>query len=404
MKKLDKVHFPEKLIRKLQKKSPYKNRIVMFLSNPYHPDDRVRNEAISLIKAGYEVIILAWDRDCNKPQKEVLDNVEIRRIRIQSGYEQGMKQLGRFITVWKSFFTEAKVLNPQYIHCHDFDTFLAGIFYKIIHKRVKLILDTHENYYLMMKQARNSVAWIINFLEKLFTSYADLLISPCKAIAAHYSQYSKKQSIIVGNWKNPTNYEFSKFELDQKRKELDIEGQLTIAYIGLLDEERNIIPLLQALKLRPSVFLILGGKGDQEEYIREYSSSLNNVYFPGYINPDEVPILTSLADIIYYAYEPTSINAPYNAPNKLYEALAAGKAIIASETKGELSEVVKETKCGILLSTVNYETVGSAIDFLANSTDRFEMQNQAKKAGLNKYNWELAELKLVNAYSSLSNK
>lgn len=404
MKNFNKVNFSEKSRRNLQKKSLYKNRIVMFLSNPYHPDDRVRNEAISLSKAGYEVFILAWDRDCKKPQKEVLDKVEIRRIQVQSGYEQGMKQLGRFITVWKLFFIEAKVLNPQYIHCHDFDTFPAGILYKVIHKRVKLILDTHENYYLMMKQARNSVAWIINFLEKLFTSYADLLISPCKAIAAHYSQYSKKQSIIVGNWKNPANYEFSKFELDQKRKELDIINQLTIAYIGLLDEERNIIPLLQALKLRPSVFLILGGKGDQEEYIREYSSSLNNVYFPGYINPDEVPILTSLADIIYYAYEPTSINAPYNAPNKLYEALAAGKAIIASETKGELSEVVKETKCGILLSTVNYETVGSAIDFLANSTDRFEMQNQAKKAGLNKYNWELAELKLVNAYSSLGNR
>lgn len=373
----------------------------MFLSNPYHPDDRVRNEAISLKNAGYEVVILAWDRDCIKPEREIIDEIEIRRIRVRSGYEQGLKQVGKFVKVWKSFINETKMLEPNFIHCHDFDTFLPGVIYKLLNRKVKLILDTHENYYLMMKQAGISGAWIINVLERSLTSLADLLISPCAAIGRHYSQYSNKQSVIVGNWKDPDKYNFHEDLIVQKRKELGIDDKLIISYIGLLDHERNVMPLLEAIMSRPSVFVILGGKGDQEEEIRNYSKTICNVYFPGFIDPDDVPIYTKLADVIYYGYEPTSINAPFNAPNKLYEALAAGKAIIASETKGELSDVIREVGCGILLSQINAESVSSAIDDLLNSNKRLEMQLLAKKAGENKYNWKIAEQNLINAYSLL---
>lgn len=35
----------------------------MLLSNGFSPDPRVYKEAVTLVKNGYEVIILAWDRE-----------------------------------------------------------------------------------------------------------------------------------------------------------------------------------------------------------------------------------------------------------------------------------------------------------------------------------------------------
>ena len=49
--------------------------VVMLLANPYSPDDRVRREAVSLQQHGYAVTILAWDRDCKKPEQETVDGV-----------------------------------------------------------------------------------------------------------------------------------------------------------------------------------------------------------------------------------------------------------------------------------------------------------------------------------------
>lgn len=42
-----------------------KTRVCILRSNPVRPDSRVEKEAWSLAKAGYDVHILAWDRDTN---------------------------------------------------------------------------------------------------------------------------------------------------------------------------------------------------------------------------------------------------------------------------------------------------------------------------------------------------
>jgi glycosyltransferase involved in cell wall biosynthesis len=165
-----------------------------------------------------------------------------------------------------------------------------------------------------------------------------------------------------------------------------------------------VIPLINAIRERPWIFLILGGRGPQEETIRIACSSLGNVFFPGYIKPDEVPFFTALADIIYYCYNPQYAYASFNAPNKLYEALAAGKAILASNIGGEITKVVQSVKCGILISQVNTETIGCAIDQLAQESVRCPMQDRAYQAGLTTYNWAIAKKRLASTYSELLNR
>jgi len=40
-----------------------KNSVLVFIGSPFAPDGRVLQESLSLIKNGYKVYIIAWDRD-----------------------------------------------------------------------------------------------------------------------------------------------------------------------------------------------------------------------------------------------------------------------------------------------------------------------------------------------------
>jgi glycosyltransferase involved in cell wall biosynthesis len=329
--------------------------------------------------------------------------VVVKRINLQVGLGQGQHKMLGYLKVWRWYVQELREIKPGVIHCHDFDTYLAGVWFGWTHWSVKLVLDTHENYYMMMKPlVSRAAALVILFLERWLTRKADLLISSNQATAAHYSGFGAKKVVVVGNWKDPRAYQFSRDVIARKRQELGISArQLVIAYIGALSADRNVPALLQAIRSRPEVFLILGGAGDQEGEIRKACSTLRNVSFPGYIHPDAVPLLTACADVIFYCFDPGNIYAPYNAPNKLYEALAAGKAVLASDLGGELTDVVKVLQCGLLLQSVDPESIGKAIDTLQIESARSVMQKRSLEAGQGRYNWTFAKKIMLNAYTTL---
>jgi glycosyltransferase involved in cell wall biosynthesis len=375
----------------------------MLLSNPYNPDDRVRNEALALMEIGCAVTILAWDRNGTWPANEWLSGIEVKRVMVSAGYELGLKKILRYFRVWQWFINELDKMRPDVVHCHDYDTYLAGVWYALFHPHTRLVLDTHENYYMMMKPlVSNKVVFSIGLMERILTHFAHLLISSNQATADYYNNFGARGTTVISNWKDPKVYEFEIDVITKKNQELAIkDNQLVIVYIGALSADRNILPLLQAIRGRSDVFLILGGRGDQEGEIRSVCLEMNNVYFPGYVHPDEVPLFTALADVVYYCYDPDHIYAPYNAPNKLYEALAAGKALLASDLGGELSNVVRSVQCGVLLSQVDHVTISNAIDLLLQKPVRLAMQAASRDAGQTTYNWTIARDKLKLAYTAL---
>ncbi|ACS91069.1 Putative glycosyltransferase, family 1 [Thermococcus sibiricus MM 739] len=56
----------------------------MILNNGYTHDPRVTAEAESLVKHGYKVKVIAWDRKKEYPSYETINGVEVIRIRIPS--------------------------------------------------------------------------------------------------------------------------------------------------------------------------------------------------------------------------------------------------------------------------------------------------------------------------------
>lgn len=158
---------------------------------------------------------------------------------------------------------------------------------------------------------------------------------------------------------------------------------------------------MQAVQERPDFFLMIGGAGGQESEISRFSKNTSNVEFLGYVHPNNVPLYTAVADIIYYGLNPADSQASNSSSNKLFEALAAGKALLASDTGGELSRIVRSAGCGVLIPVVNKSSIGEALDKLVDPILIKVLAENARFAGQSTYNWKIASQQLIDAYRQI---
>jgi glycosyltransferase involved in cell wall biosynthesis len=103
---------------------------------------------------------------------------------------------------------------------------------------------------------------------------------------------------------------------------------------------------------------------------------------------------------VYYGFDPENPNARFSAPNKLFEALAAGRPLITGNF-GEIAEVVGQSCCGIILPEYTSEAIAEAFGVLRWLPVRSGLAQNAAEAGRNTFNWEHAEATLYREYSTL---
>ena len=373
----------------------------MLLPNGFDPDPRVYNEARSLVNTGYSVTILCWDRDVNYEEREVIDGIQIERIFIRSIYGRGSSQLGYLWKFWKEAYKRAIILAPDVIHAHDFNTLPLG--YRVGKKlRVPVIFDAHESYHEMLADnVHLLIKWIIASAERFFVKRVDLLITVGSILEEEYKKRGARKTVVIGNWKRLDDFKFSETEIRTAKEELGIpDNKLIISYVGYLVPSRGLLPLIEAVRSDKEVFLVLGGKGKLEDDISEITSELENTLYLGYTKPGRIPLISVLSDVIYYGLEDSSGNNRYSAPNKLFEALAAGKAILTGNL-GEIAKIVKEENCGISLDVVYKENLLCAFKKLRKPSFLSEFKRNALLAGKNKYNWSNAKRTLLDAYDKL---
>src|SRR6185295_14013176 len=147
----------------------------------------------------------------------------------------------------------------------------------------------------------------------------------------------------------------------------------------------------------PDAWLILAGKGALEELVREWAAKNPRILFTGFASGKDIPAYTCAADIVYYGFDPRNPNARFSAPNKFFEALAAGRPLITGDF-GEIADVVRQASCGIVLPEYSVEEIGKALASLRDPNRRSVMANNAKQYGEVAMNWEKGEAILYEEY------
>lgn len=364
---------------------------ICILTSVHSPfDPRIfHKQAKSLVKAGYEVVLIApHTRD------EFVGKVKIQAVPKPRNRIERM-----LLTAWLMFRKSLGEKADMY-HFHDSELIPVGLLLKIFGKRV--IYDVHENYaesvmskHYLPKVSRRFIALIFNILEKTASKVFDCVITATDHIQGKFRDIN---SITIKNF--PIIKDLNTIESMERNG----NKPFIIIYTGSLASERGITQIIQACDLSNSnnIYLWLLGWFSP----KSYESSVRNlkgfrrVNYVGRVRFEELPEYYNQADVGIVCCQPGP-NYIDSMPTKLFEYMAAELPVIASNFPLR-KKIVEGNKCGICVDPTNPETIAGAIKYLYdNSEIRKEMGKNGRRAVLEKYNWEKEGEKLLDIYSRL---
>lgn len=376
-------------------------KVVMFVSNAFVSDPRVYIEAKSLVQAGFEVTVIAWDREGRNPSRQIWDKIQIVRLRTRLALKYGFASWlwnGLNLLLWqRQAYRQALALNKEgpvdVIHCHDLDTLAIGT--RLKRKlNLPLIYDAHEIYgYMMTRTFPHRIANIFLWLEKRLIRRVDKIINVCEPQRRYFDNITDKPISIIMNCKPLQSMEY---------QPSDNQGDFTLLYIGSLHQGRAVPMLVQAAKELPGVRCIIGGVG-QPGYVqalKEECSRTSNVTFLGKVPFEEVIPMTRKADCVFLMVNPEDLNNRMGLGNKQFEAMVCGRPIIC--TRGTYSgEMTEQEEVGLVVEHSEQALREAIIKLRDDPELREKLGRNALKAAITKYNWQKQEEKLLDLYESL---
>lgn len=376
--------------------------VLMLLTNTYDPDPRVRREALTLIDMGYRVRLLAWDRDGKSPKKEVVEGVEVERVRLSSTHGRGTVQLFFYLVLYLRILWRGWKVPFQVVHCHDLDTLPIGFLLgKLKHKPI--IYDAHECFLEMFEGRVHP--WVIRILERLenfMLRRVDLLITVGEKLRRYFIERGARDTVVVGNWKALEEYTRTPEENAALRRNLGIPANaIMVTCITQLLKNRMIEELVQAVNPYSDVYAVLAGKGELEPAVRKWAKDNPRLIHLGFIHASAVPSYTCASDVIYCGFDPAMPNFRFAAPNKLFEALAAGKPLITPNI-GEIGDMVRNANCGVVMPDCSAKSIEQAIGAMRDRTQRMAWTQNAERLGRMEMNWNKGREVLDQQYSRLA--
>jgi glycosyltransferase involved in cell wall biosynthesis len=353
------------------------------------------------------VTIICWDRTAELPAESTLPSgVAIRRIHeVRTVYGAGARQVLHTPRFWAAATREALKLKPDLVHCHDLDTLYAGVRLK---KQLgsALVFDAHEDYPTQMSLYLPGIFMpLLNVFERWLLKHADAVLAASTVFMDKLRQEGYTSTVHIPNVPDLAPYaNITREQAARLRLELELApDDYVVSYIGGFTRNRQLLPLVEAVRSLPEVKLVLCGDGHQREAVEAAVQGMSNARYLGWLAAEKVPLYNHMSDVMYYCLKADYPGAKYNAPNTLANAMAAGRPVIANNV-GDLGRMVSRTGCGLLLEEVTPQTIGEAIRQLADPTMRRKMGEAGWRAAESELNWRVVEKRLLEVYDRLVGK
>ncbi len=156
-------------------------------------------------------------------------------------------------------------------------------------------------------------------------------------------------------------------EFQEQRRGVEDSGQApVVAYAGHLYAWKGVDVLLEALALVPAAHgLIVGGHAAEPDLGRSRALAERlgigaRVTFTGMVVPARVPELLRSATILALPNPASAISNRFTSPLKLFEYMAAGRAIVASDLPA-VREILQDDVDALLVAPGDAAALGAAI-------------------------------------------
>lgn len=178
---------------------------------------------------------------------------------------------------------------------------------------------------------------------------------------------------------------------------------IEVLFHGLLRDNRGLEAIIDSMPLwRPEFRLTLRGSwapgyGDRLQAQADARGVGERIRFEPAVSPHQVVAAAAQADLGLCLLPDSSRHNRFALPNKLFEYLMAGLAVVTSPVP-DMAEIVRRYECG-LLAPVAPEAIAKAVNALDRTTiDRMKRGAQAAAAELN---WAKERETLIGLYDKL---
>jgi glycosyltransferase involved in cell wall biosynthesis len=281
---------------------------------------------------------------------------------------------------------------------NDLDTLLPNFIISKL-KRIPLVYDSHE-YFTEVPEIQNRVfvkkVW--QTIEKSIFPYLKFVTTVSESIALSYEgAYGVKPMVVRNAGKNSDHIApFSRTEINIPSDDLLIIMQGTGINIDKGAEE-----LIEAVFNTEGVTLLIVGSGDVLPQLKEQVNRLNishKVKFVGTVPWETLMKYTKSADVGMILEKDTNLNYRYSLPNKLFDFIAAGIPVIASELP-ETGKIINEYGIGIVIGNITPVKISGALrDLKADPVKLAELKQHSIEASL-KINWVTESEKIRELYT-----
>ena len=352
-------------------------------------DDRIfHKEAKSLAKV-HDVILIVPDEERTDKEVEGVGIITIKKPE---------SKLLHPVTMWRVFKAGLKQDCDVY-HCHEPSSLFVSAVLKIL-KRKKLIYDAHEHYPSLIAEnslfptfIRPLVRFLADIEERVLIRFADVVVTVDQILCKEYKNHHNNV-VIISNY--PKQELFKPDGLNSENG--------GIIYVGGISKDRGIYQMINAAN-KANVKLICVGNFTDELNENEITNFLErnpskNVVFTGLLSHSRVVEYINMSKLGLSLLQPIP-RYKKAVPIKLFEYMACEIPVIASNFP-EISKVVKEADCGILVDPTNIDEIANAITYLLEHPEEAErMGENGRKAVEEKYNWEKMEERLFELYEGL---
>jgi glycosyltransferase involved in cell wall biosynthesis len=390
-------------------------KILMVLDEEFPPDVRVENEMKTLSGAGHQITLLCYTRQ-DKPGQDRYDEVNVTRIPI-SRYMYKMKALALALPFYHNFWKKhiKKALDQGHydvMHVHDLPLLKPCL--ELSRERdIKLVADFHENRPEIMKMYHHVNSFPGNMLisikqwqayQRDFAPLADhlILVTP-EAQEYYHREYGipLEKVSVVPNYTDPERL----YGLKINQGIIDkYKGKIVLSYLGntgIRRGTRTIIEAARLLKDDPDFHFVIIGESREQAQLHKLADQygLKNLELTGYIPFREAVsyIMASSAGLCPFL---RNIHHDTTYANKMFQYMAFGKAIIASDCPSQVNILQKEN-CGLVFKAGDPASLAGSVKILKDSKLLKALGDNGREAVLKKYNTATGNGALARLYEKM---
>jgi glycogen synthase len=274
------------------------------------------------------------------------------------------------------------------VHANDLDT-LPAAYLLARESGSRLVYDAHELYSEFDPDPPRVARAVLDRLERTLARRADAVVTVSEPIADELRRRLGVEPVVVLNAP----------ELDAAEPPSPSNGPLRAVYQGAFGTGRPLSDLLETLRTAPRTQLTLRVTRSTRELLeRELPEDLTErVTVEEPVPPAQVVAALRTHDVGLLFDRPLTVNAELSSPNKLFEYLMAGLAVVAPRLRG-LSWIEAEG-VGLLAEPENPAALGAALGRLEEDrTLLAKLRANARAAAVERYNAEAQRERLERAW------